>query len=94
MAVSRRTARAGPVGGPQALGLVMEALEQLPDGPGAQAQGAGDGGRGLATACAALDQAAQGDRQWCRHGVSPRCGSGMTIAYSPAGARQNLFCRD
>src|SRR3954447_10134731 len=80
------------VAGGEAVGLVAEALQQLPDGPGAQLQGAGDGRGGLPAARPLLDGAAHGQRDWRWHGDPRSRDSGMAIAYSSAAARQNLYC--
>jgi hypothetical protein len=90
LAVVGGTARAGPVGGREALRLVAEALEQLPDRAGAEVQGTGDFRGGLAAFCPALDEAAQGQREWRRHGNPRRKGSGIRLAYSLDAPRQNL----
>lgn len=63
------SAGAGLVGGRQTVGPLVEALQQLPDGPGAHLQGVGDGGGIFAAAGPPLDEAAQGHGDGCRHGV-------------------------
>jgi hypothetical protein len=85
------TPGARPVGGFEALGLPAEGLEQLPDGAGAEAQGAGDGGGAVAAVGPPQDEAAQRQRQGGRHGNPRRKRWGLAIAYSPAAARQNLY---
>jgi hypothetical protein len=86
-----RTPGASLVGRLKAFGLVAEAVEQLPNRPGAEVQGAGDGSGGLAAARPPLDEEAKGQREWRWHGNPRTWDSGMTIAYSSAAARQNLY---
>jgi hypothetical protein len=51
--------------------MAAEALNQLPNGSGAEAQIAGDDRRSLAAIGPPQDELAKGEREWCRHG-NPR----------------------
>jgi hypothetical protein len=86
----RAASRARPVAGFEAVGLGGEALQQLPHRPLAQVQVQGDGDGIVAAARPAQDELAKREGEWRRHGNPRRSDAGMTIAYSPAAARQNL----
>ena len=66
-----RSAWARLVGGLDTLGLAAEALDQLANGSGAEAESLGDGGSRLAEARPLLDDLANAEREGCRHG-NPR----------------------
>ena len=66
-----RSAGARLVGGFDTLGLIAEALNQLSNGSGAEAEIVGDGRSGLAATDPLLNEFANGQREWRRHG-NPR----------------------
>jgi hypothetical protein len=89
-----RTPGARLVAGGELLGMVAEALQQLPDRSRAEMHGAGDVGSGFAAARPPLNDAANGQREWRRHGNPRSVDSGLRILYSSVNARQNLLDSD
>jgi hypothetical protein len=80
----------GPVVGLEVVGLLPKASQQLAYGSWAKVERLRDGGGVVALAGSLQDKAAQGQREWCRHGDPRKNGPGLTIDYPPAAARQNL----
>ena len=66
-----RSPRTRLVGGFDTLGVAAEALNQLSNGSGAEAEIVGDGRSGLAATDPLSNEFANGQREWRRHG-NPR----------------------